>query len=517
MADPAERAVLQLLKNSEEVKIAIEATILRDEEASTPGGYHELQELAISPSSESESIRIVAVVTHVDSLTGDEQGCAFILKPKTRRSATTEEIYLIDHVFPIVDGFGIVSTVPADLRHAHRPTHTLLSNGHAGSPGDDMLDISIIREEWIKSKVKEFYTSSNDVSTLRLRIGTFNVNGKLPSQDLSGWVGRSHNRDKYIPPLLALSPLAVGEVVKGNLQDSNVSKLNLSDSEGKDAKAVPSTLTAPSSSVTSLVPDNHEDDPDLIVLGFQELDLSAGALLYSTETTREDAWYTAAMAGLGEKAEMYTKVSVSRAIWPLLLRMRVRDHTNVLVSQLASKQLVGMLLIVIVKTEIETRFTQVQATSIGAGILGLMGNKGATALRLTYTPPTSDLAPSPRPAVLTFVNAHLAAFDEMYDKRNQDFHDLSRRLSFDSGIPERDASSYSSSSGTEYPMPNVPLNVFQSDALAHLAGTSDLNYRLNLIDSDVRSLLSESAQDSIPLLLQYDQVNALPSAHLPRF
>ena len=72
--------------------------------------------------------------------------------------------------------------------------------------------------------------------------------------------------------------------------------------------------------------------------------------------------------------------------------------------------------------------------------------------------------------MLTFVNAHLAAFDEMYDKRNQDYHDLSRRLSFDSGIPERDASSYSSSSGTEYPMPNVPLNVFQSDALFWLGG-----------------------------------------------
>ena len=50
------------------------------------------------------------------------------------------------------------------------------------------------------------------------------------------------------------------------------------------------------------------DIPDLIVLGFQELDLSAGALLYSTETTREDAWFTAIMAGLGEKAELYEKV-----------------------------------------------------------------------------------------------------------------------------------------------------------------------------------------------------------------
>ena len=52
----------------------------------------------------------------------------------------------------------------------------------------------------------------------------------------------------------------------------------------------------------------NDDDPDLIILGFQELDLSASALLYSTDLTREDAWVTAAMAGLGEKAELYTKV-----------------------------------------------------------------------------------------------------------------------------------------------------------------------------------------------------------------
>ena len=32
---------------------------------------------------------------------------AFILRPRTSRSVAPEEIYLIDHVFPIVDGFGI--------------------------------------------------------------------------------------------------------------------------------------------------------------------------------------------------------------------------------------------------------------------------------------------------------------------------------------------------------------------------------------------------------------------------
>lgn len=34
----------------------------------------------------------------------------------------------------------------------------------------------------------------------------------------------------------------------------------------------------------------------------------------------------------------------------------------------------------------------------------------------------------------------------------------------------------------------------------------DLNYRINLPDSDIRTLLSEDTEDNIPILLQYDQV-----------
>ncbi len=44
----------------------------------------------------------------------------------------------------------------------------------------------------------------------------------------------------------------------------------------------------------------------------------------------------------------------------------------------------------------------------------------------------------PNSAVLTFVNAHLAAFDEMLERRNADFHELSKRLVFEAhmGQPE---------------------------------------------------------------------------------
>ena len=71
-----------------------------------------------------------------------------------------------------------------------------------------------------------------------------------------------------------------------------------------------SSVQSPVPQGSSNLPPLETEDPDLLVLGFQELDLSTGALLYSSETVREDAWCTAALAGLGEKAEKYQKVCV---------------------------------------------------------------------------------------------------------------------------------------------------------------------------------------------------------------
>lgn len=70
----------------------------------------------------------------------------------------------------------------------------------------------------------------------------------------------------------------------------------------------------------------------------------------------------------------------------------------------------------------------------------VQGNKGGTAIRVVFTPPPNSSAEksalrSPGPTSLTFVNAHLAAFDEMTDKRNSDFQELSRRLGFEGVEP----------------------------------------------------------------------------------
>ena len=55
----------------------------------------------------------------------------------------------------------------------------------------------------------------------------------------------------------------------------------------------------------------HPDDTDILVFGFQELDLSTEALIYSTKTTREDAWCAAIFAALGDKASRYEKVGLA--------------------------------------------------------------------------------------------------------------------------------------------------------------------------------------------------------------
>ena len=81
--------------------------------------------------------------------------------------------------------------------------------------------------------------------------------------------------------------------------------------------ATSTDVASEETAVSDPPPDVAEDpsDPDILVLGFQELDLSTEALLYSTKTAREDAWCTAIFAGLGEKAVLYEKVRVNRPSW----------------------------------------------------------------------------------------------------------------------------------------------------------------------------------------------------------
>ena len=132
--------------------------------------------------------------------------------------------------------------------------------------------------------------------------------------------------------------------------------------------------------------------------------------------------------------------------------------------KVTSKQLVGMFIIVIAKKETMNDISDVRTSAAGVGFMGLMvhlffvlyglishwareqGNKGGVAVRLTLY----------KSNVFTFVNSHLAAYDDFTEKRNSDFHELIKRLNF---VPESNGnnSQERTSSGAE--------RVYQTDAL----------------------------------------------------
>jgi len=91
------------------------------------------------------------------------------------------------------------------------------------------------------------------VRTLRIRAGTFNVNGRAPTSSVASWVRRQ------------VSPEAT---------------------------------------------DKDTGEPDILIFGFQEVDLSAGALLYSSSTALEEAWTHTIVTSLGEHAHTYVKVAL---------------------------------------------------------------------------------------------------------------------------------------------------------------------------------------------------------------
>ncbi|KAJ3794881.1 DNase I-like protein [Lentinula aff. detonsa] len=470
-----------------------------------------------------------------------------------------------------------------DLRNSVQPLYSRLSPASPGTTGDDLNDIVLIRDEWARSRARNQCRRGR--VRLNIRLGTFNVNGKMPTQDLAAWVrGSTKNAPNaasiqhgFLPAVNEISPLSLGEVVKdpydsreAEASRSIVNSSSAFSSTSYSSAASTSALRNPSTASTfSVANANHQaslsistssaaaslvsseppaiyesvpvplvqpevptisfgktsetiapkPDPDILVFGFEELDLSTEALLYSTSTAREDAWTVAIFAALGEKAQMYEK--------------------------LASKQLVGMLIIIIVQKSLKACFSHVMTSSVGAGIMGLMGNKGGTAIRLAFTPPASSLEDlnsalgetastdehhhgieHPGPTILTFVVSHLAAFDDMVSKRNADFHELSKRLIFDSsnlaltsdnsqrnsvGSASNQSAQDTNSSMLSGMAPSQSLvsvpekfGVFESDILFWMG---DLNYRINLPDADVRALLSsESWKNKLEILKHFDQL-----------
>jgi hypothetical protein len=182
--------------------------------------------------------------------------------------------------------------------------------------------------------------------------------------------------------------------------------------------------------------------PDLYAIGFQELDLSKEAFVF-LESVKEEEWMGAVKAGLHQ------------------------DGDYVLVKHV---RLVGMLLLVYCKREHQEHVHNIAVDTVGTGIMGKLGNKGGVGCRLRF-----------HATELCFVNSHLAAHVEEFERRNQDYTDICSRMSFN--VFERPCGDT---------MPETGARRIKDHDMVFWLG--DLNYRLSDLDcGEVKDLLAEGS------------------------
>jgi hypothetical protein len=252
------------------------------------------------------------------------------------------------------------------------------------------------------------------------------------------------------------------------------------------------------------------NEADIYVLGLQEMDLSTEAYM-RYDPTLSNSWAALMAKQIGYEC-------------------------------ICSKQLIGMLIIVFVKNR--QYIKELKIESLGSGLMGMIGNKGAVATRFRY-----------KDSYFCFVNCHLAADLLELERRNNDYkynyiiRNVSKRMVFQVEKEDVDAKGYYDRNpwvcsfydskmtlhGEElddtqkrlqrekmlYQMFSNDtrlLSIFDCD---HLIWIGDLNYRVTLPDSETRQLILRVTAGSDTLkgegydfseLIQYDQLQTEKNA-----
>ncbi|BGP54057.1 hypothetical protein JCM8202v2_001629 [Rhodotorula sphaerocarpa] len=236
--------------------------------------------------------------------------------------------------------------------------------------------------------------------------------------------------------------------------------------------------------------DEREGVPDLVAVGLQEmmpLHLALAGLSGSTLDAHDqklrqaiDSLYTAPSAGsAAENGAAGGKVRYSlvgrQAVGAIALLVYARDDT------------------------VAPQVKDVQINTVGCGVLGLVGNKGAVGIRVTLRPDGSSRADdgdddARGDSSWTFVSAHFAAHQDEDEARSNDWRNVVRRLVLQDGSRE--------------------TQLFDT---GHLFFCGDLNYRISLTSptrldrkavSDDVGQLARSPSDAppSPRLLAQDQL-----------
>ncbi|XP_061595279.1 LOW QUALITY PROTEIN: synaptojanin-1-like [Cololabis saira] len=179
--------------------------------------------------------------------------------------------------------------------------------------------------------------------------------------------------------------------------------------------------------------DSKANPIDIFAIGFEEMvELNAGNIV-SASTTNQKLW----------AAELQKNLS--------------RDHKYVL---LASEQLVGVCLFVFIRPQHAPFIRDVAVDTVKTGMGGATGNKGGVAIRLLF-----------HTTSICFVCSHFAAGQSQVKERNDDYNEITRRLTF--------------------PMGRL---LYSHD---YVFWCGDFNYRIGLPNDEVKELIRQQNWDAL--------------------
>jgi phosphatidylinositol-bisphosphatase len=178
-----------------------------------------------------------------------------------------------------------------------------------------------------------------------------------------------------------------------------------------------------------------------------------------------------------------TNTSSQGRPWEDKIEATLKHVTTHKYVSLLSKQLVGILLCIYVKQQHMSSVTNVDADSVGTGILGMMGNKGGCAIRFNFYDTS-----------LCFVTSHLAAHMRDTARRNQDHQEIIRRISFQGLTVAPDFMKREELTASK------TLGLHDHD---HVFWFGDLNYRIPLAGDEIKAKVAEQAWQ---YLADYDQL-----------
>lgn len=223
---------------------------------------------------------------------------------------------------------------------------------------------------------------------------------------------------------------------------------------------------------------NSEYAPDLIAVGFQEIvDLNAVNVAVDNKTQQRSQFW------------------VERITETLNNPRRTGNDPNRSYVLLTQKSMVGLLVCVFVKGVHQARCRYIHSSSVGVGVMGMMGNKGGVSIRLQFYDST-----------FCFVCSHLAAHRENVTGRNQDFANVFNKTTFEIG-EDAIREVIRSGSLSHWEIGSSSVGIPDHDVVFWLG---DLNYRIDesMMTEKVLQLSEKGELDELRYLDQLNQERA---------